>query len=37
MGENSKKAAQGIAGSLLDFLEEQGHTDKHNGYPNLSS
>jgi adenosylhomocysteine nucleosidase len=31
MGENSKKAAQGIARSLLDFLEEQGHTDKHNG------
>ena len=37
MGENSKKAAQGIAKSLLDFLGEQGQTDRHNGYPNLTS
>jgi adenosylhomocysteine nucleosidase len=25
MGENSKRAAQSIAASLLDFLEESGH------------
>ena len=37
MGENSKKAAQGIAKSLLDFLEEQGQTRKQNGYPNLTN
>jgi adenosylhomocysteine nucleosidase len=34
MGENSKKAAQGIAESLLDFLDERGHIRKRNGYPN---
>jgi adenosylhomocysteine nucleosidase len=35
MGENSRRAAQSIAGSLLDFLDEQGHIRKRNGYPNL--
>lgn len=35
MGENSRKAAQGIAQSLLDFFDERGHVDKPNGYPNL--
>ncbi len=36
MGENSRKAAYGIAESLLDFLDERGRTDKRNGYPNFS-
>ena len=35
MGENSKKASQSIAESLLDFLDERGHIRKRNGYPNL--
>ncbi len=35
MGENSKRAAQGIAASLLDFLDERGHIRKRNGYPNF--
>ena len=35
MNENSKKASQGIAESLLDFLDERGHIRKRNGYPNL--
>lgn len=35
MGENSKKAAHGIAQSLLEFLDAGGHTRKPNGYPNL--
>jgi len=35
MGENSNRAAQGIAESLLDFLDERGHIRKRNGYPNL--
>jgi len=35
MGENSRKAAQNIAQSLFDFLDERGHIRKRNGYPNL--
>lgn len=35
MNENSKKAAQGIATSLLDFLDERGHIRERNGYPNF--
>ncbi len=35
MNENSRKASQGIAVSLLDFLDERGHIRKRNGYPNL--
>ncbi len=35
MGENSRKAAQSIAQSLFDFLDERGHIRKRNGYPNL--
>jgi adenosylhomocysteine nucleosidase len=35
MGENSRKAAQNIAQSLLDFLDERGHIGIRNGYPNL--
>jgi len=35
MGENSRKAAQNIAQSLFDFLDERGHVRKRNGYPNL--
>ncbi len=35
MGENSSKAAQGIAEALLDFLDERGTTRKRNGYPNF--
>ena len=35
MGENSKKAAQGIAASLLNFLDERGHIRRRNGYPNF--
>jgi adenosylhomocysteine nucleosidase len=35
MGENSKRAAQGMAESLLDFLDERGHIRKRNGYPNF--
>jgi adenosylhomocysteine nucleosidase len=34
MGENSKKAAQNIAESLLDILDEQGQIRRLNGYPN---
>lgn len=37
MNENSKRAAQGIAEALLDFLDERGHIRKRNGYPNLKS
>lgn len=36
MGENSRKAAQAIAQSLLDFLDAGGHIRKPNGYPNLA-
>ncbi len=36
MGENSKKAALGIAESLLDFLDERGYIRRRNGYPNFS-
>ena len=36
MGENSKKAAQGIAESLHDLLDARGHIRKRNGYPNLN-
>jgi adenosylhomocysteine nucleosidase len=35
MGENSKRAAQGIAVSLLDLLDPEGEIRKQNGYPNL--
>jgi adenosylhomocysteine nucleosidase len=35
MGENSRKAAQNIAQSLFEFLDERGHIKKRNGYPNL--
>jgi adenosylhomocysteine nucleosidase len=35
MGENSRRAARGIAESLLDLLDEQGTIRKRNGYPNL--
>ena len=34
MGENSRKAAQGIAESLLDILDENGSIRKRNAYPN---
>jgi adenosylhomocysteine nucleosidase len=37
MGENSKKASQNIAESLVSFLDERGHTDKENGNANLKS
>jgi len=33
MGENSRKAAQGIRESLLDFLDERGYISKRNGDP----
>ena len=36
MGENSRKAAQNIAQSLFDLLDEQGHDRKQNGYPDLT-
>ncbi len=35
MHDNSKKAAQGIATLLLDFLDERGHIRERNGYPNF--
>ena len=34
MGENSRKAALGIADSLLDLLDKDGQIRKLNGYPN---
>jgi adenosylhomocysteine nucleosidase len=34
MGENSRKAARGIADSLLDLLDREGHIRRLNGYPN---
>jgi adenosylhomocysteine nucleosidase len=34
MGENSKRAAQGIAKALLDILDPRGHDTKRDGYPN---
>jgi adenosylhomocysteine nucleosidase len=37
MGENSRKAAQNIAQSLFEFLDERGHIRKRNGYPNLQA
>jgi adenosylhomocysteine nucleosidase len=37
IGENSKRAAQSIAVSLLELLDERGHIRKLNGYPNLQS
>ncbi len=37
MGENSKRASQSIAESLLDFLDERGHIRKRNGYPNFKT
>jgi adenosylhomocysteine nucleosidase len=36
MGENSRKAAQGIAESLLDVLDERGRLRRRNGYPNFT-
>jgi adenosylhomocysteine nucleosidase len=33
MGENSRKAARGIAASVLDLLDESGNIRKLNGYP----
>jgi adenosylhomocysteine nucleosidase len=33
MGENSRKAARGIAASVLDLLDERGNNRKLNGYP----
>lgn len=35
MGENSRKAAQGIAESLLDILDNRGEIKTRNGYPNF--
>jgi adenosylhomocysteine nucleosidase len=35
MGENSKKASQGIAESVLNLLDAQGIIRKRNGYPNF--
>jgi adenosylhomocysteine nucleosidase len=35
MGENSRKAAEGIAESLLEILDERGAIRKQNGYPDL--
>jgi adenosylhomocysteine nucleosidase len=35
MGENGNKAAQGIAASLLEFLDERDYIRKRNGYPTL--
>jgi adenosylhomocysteine nucleosidase len=35
MGENSRKASQSIAESLIDFLDERGHIRERNGYPNF--
>jgi adenosylhomocysteine nucleosidase len=37
MGENSRKASQSIAESLVSFLDERGQTDKENGNANLKS
>lgn len=37
MGENSRKAAQGIAKSLHELLDARGHIRKPNGYPNLKA
>ncbi|MGB8259564.1 MAG: nucleoside phosphorylase [Terracidiphilus sp.] len=34
MGENSRRAARGIAESLLDFLDERAYIRTRNGYPN---
>jgi len=34
MGENSRKAAQSMAESLLDFLDERAYIRNRNGYPN---
>jgi adenosylhomocysteine nucleosidase len=35
MGENSRKASESIAESLIDFLDERGHVGTQDGYPNL--
>ena len=35
MGENSKKASQGIRDALLDFLDERAYIRERNGYPNF--
>lgn len=35
MGQNSKKASQSIAESLLEFLDEQGQIRNQNGYSDL--
>ena len=33
MGENSRKAAAGMAEAVLDFLDERGYIRRRNGYP----
>jgi adenosylhomocysteine nucleosidase len=35
MGENSRKAAQGIAETLLDILDNRGEIRERNGHPNF--
>jgi adenosylhomocysteine nucleosidase len=35
MGENSRKAAESIKESILDFLDERAYIRKRNGYPDL--
>ncbi|MFZ0744344.1 MAG: hypothetical protein WAM85_08050 [Terracidiphilus sp.] len=35
MGENSRRASQSIAESLLNFLDDRGHVEERNGYSNL--
>jgi hypothetical protein len=35
MGENSRKAAERIAESLLEILDERGAIRKQDGYPDL--
>jgi adenosylhomocysteine nucleosidase len=35
MGENSRKASQGIRESLLTFLDERAYIRQRNGYPNF--
>jgi adenosylhomocysteine nucleosidase len=37
MGENSRRASQSIAESLLSFLDERGQVDEQNGNSNLQS
>jgi hypothetical protein len=35
MGENSRKAAESIKESILDFLDERAYIIERNGYPDL--